>query len=143
MRTSLLPSSILAPLTLTRSQHADLALPFRHRHSDPSEATPSSLGHGVHGAPAGEEARGLTHEDVGRHKELDGEQMRASGEGDVASVVDRKPGATGGEGDLASDLDRKKAEQAPAREQRGEERRGEVDVQAVLKDRRAPAGTAS
>lgn len=38
-------------------------------------------GAGVHGAPAGEESKGLTEEDVGRHKELDGEQMAAPGEG--------------------------------------------------------------
>lgn len=69
--------------------------------------------------------------------------MRAPGEGDVAAVVDRKPGATGGERDLASDLDRKKAEQAPERETKKEERKEKVDVQSVLKDRQAPAGTAS
>ena len=44
-------------------------------------------GAGVHGAPAGEEAKGLTSEDVGRHKELDGEQMAAPGEGKVAEAV--------------------------------------------------------
>lgn len=76
------------------------------------EATPSSLGYGIHGAPAGEERFGRTaavveQEEQGGHRgELDGEQMRASGEGDVASVVRRKPGATGEQPDLASDLDR-------------------------------------
>ena len=71
------------------------------------EATPSSLGYGVHGAGPGEEQHGETHESVGRNKELDGDtQMRASGEGDVNEVVGRKPGATGGQSDMASDLDR-------------------------------------
>lgn len=70
------------------------------------EATPSSLGRGIHGAPPGEEAHGGTHESVGRHNELDGEQMRAPGEGDVADIVDKKPGATGEQVDLAADLDR-------------------------------------
>ena len=44
-------------------------------------------GAGIHGAPAGEERKGLTNEDVGRHKELDGEQMAAPGEGRVAAAV--------------------------------------------------------
>ncbi|KAH7086700.1 hypothetical protein FB567DRAFT_49318 [Paraphoma chrysanthemicola] len=75
-------------------------------------------GAGIHGAPAGEEAKGLTEEDVGRHNELNGEQMRASGEGDVAAAVakgGKGQGGGGAEPDLASDLDRKKAEQADAR----------------------------
>lgn len=66
-------------------------------------------GAGVHGAPAGEEARGLTHEDVGRHNELDGEQMAAPGEGKVAAAVRQGGKGMGGGGeqpDLASDLDR-------------------------------------
>jgi hypothetical protein len=66
-------------------------------------------GGGVHGAPAGEEAKGLTEEDVGRHNELDGAQMAASGEGDVAAAVakgGKGQGGGGAEPDLASDLDR-------------------------------------
>ncbi|KAK8079155.1 hypothetical protein PG994_002962 [Apiospora phragmitis] len=78
---------------------------------------PSSLGYGVRGAPAGEESRGRTEEDVGRHNELDGEQMVAgAGEGRVADAVEHKSGATGSEPDLLADLDRKKAEQASKRE---------------------------
>jgi len=79
---------------------------------------------------------------MGRHNELDGAQMRASGEGQVADVVDRKPGATGGEESLTSDLDRKKAEQAPAREAVKEERKEKVDVAGILANRSGPAGTA-
>ncbi|KAL5121258.1 hypothetical protein ACEQ8H_000726 [Pleosporales sp. CAS-2024a] len=74
---------------------------------------------GRHGAPPGEEANGLTEADVGRHKELDGEQMAAAGEGDVAAAVAKRgkgQGGGGAEPDLASDLDRKKAEQAQARD---------------------------
>jgi len=67
--------------------------------------------------------------------------MRASGEGDVKDVVDRKPGATGGEHSLTSDLDRKKAEQAPAREAIKEERREEVDVAGILANRGGPASS--
>ncbi len=66
-------------------------------------------GTGIHGAPAGEEAKGLTEEDVGRHNELDGAQMAAPGEGEVAEKVRRGGVGLGGGGeepDLASDLDR-------------------------------------
>ncbi|KAI3316625.1 hypothetical protein HD806DRAFT_517151 [Xylariaceae sp. AK1471] len=85
------------------------------RSSGTQDAVPSSLGRGMHGAPAGEEQFGRTQEEVGRHRELDGDQMRAPGEGDVADAVRRKPGASGSQPDLASDLDRKKREQADAR----------------------------
>ncbi|KAF9699790.1 hypothetical protein EKO04_002208 [Ascochyta lentis] len=86
-------------------------------------------GAGVHGAPAGEEAKGLTHEDVGRHNELDGQQMAAPGEGKVAAAVaqgGKGMGGGGSEPDLASDLDRKKAEQAEAREAVKQDRAGGV-----------------
>ena len=66
-------------------------------------------GAGVHGAPAGEERKGLTNEDVGRNKELDGELMAAPGEGKVADAVakgGKGMGGGGSEPDLASDLDR-------------------------------------
>ncbi|KAI1806633.1 hypothetical protein F4811DRAFT_509777 [Daldinia bambusicola] len=80
--------------------------PFGGKPSGIGDAVPSSLGYGVRGAPAGEERHGRTEEQVGRSRELEGEQMRAPGEGDVASAVERKPGAGGSEPDLASDLDR-------------------------------------
>lgn len=108
-------------------------------HGSDREPVPTSLGRGVHGAPPGEEAKGLTAEDVGAHNELDGEQMRASGEGDVAAAVDAKRGATGAQPDLASDLDRKKAQQAPMREHVKEQRAQEVDVGGVLGQRGGPA----
>lgn len=66
-------------------------------------------GGGIHGAPEGEESKGLTHEDVGRHKELDGEQMAMPGEGRVADAVrqgGKGQGGGGAEPDMASDLDR-------------------------------------
>mgnify|MGYP003624093566 CR=1 FL=1 len=66
-------------------------------------------GAGIHGAPAGEESKGLTKEDVGRHNELDGAQMSAPGEGDVAAAVaqgGKGQGGGGAEPDMASDLDR-------------------------------------
>lgn len=73
------------------------------------DATPTSLGRGVRGAPRGEEAKGLGEEDVGRHTELDGEQMAAPGEGRVRDAVvgeGEKTGASGGERGLETDLDR-------------------------------------
>ncbi|KAI2471059.1 hypothetical protein F4781DRAFT_151062 [Annulohypoxylon bovei var. microspora] len=88
-----------------------------------ADATPSSLGYGIHGAPAGEERYGRTQEQVGRAQELEGEQMRAPGEGDVAGAVERKSGAAGEQPDLAGDLDRKKREQASMREAVKEQRR--------------------
>ncbi|CAJ2513940.1 Uu.00g020590.m01.CDS01 [Anthostomella pinea] len=115
------------PAEKSAAQHHHQGKPVDERlpsqPSDIKDATPSSLGRGVRGAPAGEEKFGRSHEDVGRHNELEGEQMRASGEGDVANVVDRKPGATGSQPDLASDLDRKKHEQASAREAIKEDRK--------------------
>lgn len=70
------------------------------------DATGSSLGRGIHGAPPGEEVNGETNSQDIQARELDGQQMGASGEGAVRDVVDKKPGATGGQDDMASDLDR-------------------------------------
>jgi hypothetical protein len=89
----------------------------------------------VRGAPAGEEAKGQTHESVGRNKELDGEQMAAPGEGKVADIVERKPGASGAQPDLAADIDRKKEEQREAREELEAPDKEKVDVAAVLNSR--------
>jgi len=62
----------------------------------------------------------------------EGEQMRAAGEGDIASAQDTKHGF-GEQGDLASGLDRKKDEQAKIKEARGYgEESGEVDVQGAI-----------
>ncbi|KAF2013233.1 hypothetical protein BU24DRAFT_452178 [Aaosphaeria arxii CBS 175.79] len=111
--------------------------------SSTDDATPSSLGRGVRGAGPGEEAKGLSDEDVGRHRELDGEQMAAPGEGRVADAVAGRGGLGGNLGgggeqpDFVADLDRllmegfvywKKAEQAEAREAIKQQRaRGAVD----------------
>ncbi|KAH6637854.1 hypothetical protein C7974DRAFT_411313 [Boeremia exigua] len=84
-------------------------------------------GAGVHGAPPGEESKGLSHEDVGRHRELDGEQMAAPGEGRVAEAVRKGGEGMGGGGSepsFTSDLDRKKAEQQEAREAIKQDRAG-------------------
>jgi len=106
------------------------------------QAQPTALGRGVRGAGPGEEVLGKTHEDVGRHRELDGQQMAAPGEGDVYQAVEGKhgkQGATGEQEDLASDLERKKAEQAPAREAIKRRREHDVDVGGILGQRGGPA----
>lgn len=79
----------------------DQRVPSTHS-GDP---VPSSLGRGVRGAGPGEESKGYTQEDF-ESQDLEGQQMRAPGEGEVATAVGGKPGASGGEGDFASDLDR-------------------------------------
>nr|POF12802.1 hypothetical protein CFP56_09953 [Quercus suber] len=120
------------------SRPVDRRVP-QEQNASVNDATPSSLGYGVRGAPPGEEAAGRTEADVSRARENDGEQMRAPGEGEIASAVDRKPGAGGEEQGLEKDLERKKAEQAPAREQVQAEQKKELDVAGVLGQRGGPA----
>lgn len=119
-----------------RKTYSDTRVPQEQSSQD--QAVPTAVARGVRGAPEGEEAKGLTHEDVGRHKELDAQQMAMPGEGRVAEAVDEKPGATGSEESFTSDLERKKAEQAPAREAIKEEREKNVDVGGILGQRGAP-----
>lgn len=73
------------------------------------EAVPSALGRGVRGAGPGEEAEGKAEEEVGRHNELDADQMAAPGEGAVRDAVEGKDGRKGASGqqeDLAADMER-------------------------------------
>ncbi|OJD32860.1 uncharacterized protein BKCO1_3500053 [Diplodia corticola] len=122
----------------------DRRVPTKQTTAD-DEATASSLGRGVRkpGA-AGEEAKGLRDEDVGRHRELDAQQMAAPGEGRVAAAVrggedGMKTGSGGVEPGLETDLERKKAEQAPLRDAIKEERQHNVDVGGVLGQTGGPA----
>ena len=66
--------------------------------------------------------------------DLEGEQMRAAGDGDIAAAQDGKHGF-GEQASLTSGLDRKKAEQAEMKDERrggrGSGGKG-VDVQGVL-----------
>ena len=60
-----------------------------------------------------------------QQEDLDGEQMRAPGEGEIMNSQLNKENAVWGEQDsLTSDLDRKKAEKKGAREDMKEQRRG-------------------
>ncbi|KAF2232313.1 hypothetical protein EV356DRAFT_256241 [Viridothelium virens] len=104
-------------------------------------AVPTSMARGVRGSGPGEESKGLSEEDVGRHRELDAEQMGAPGEGKVYEAIagEGLGGRTGGQEGFESDLDRKKAEQAPLREAVQQERQKNVDVGGVLGQRGGPA----
>ena len=104
-----------------------------------NDATPTPVAYGVRGAPPGEEAKGFTQEEYGRHTELDAEQMAAPGEGKINAAVQEKPGASGKQPGLESDIEKKKAEQAPAREAIEAEKQQEVDVAGVLGQRGGPA----
>lgn len=93
--------------TKPHSQPGDQKIPQKQASED--EAQPWAQGRGIRGAPAGEEAKGKTEEDVGRHNELDGEQMAMPGEGRVADAVAGRGGGgnVGGEQEsLTADLDR-------------------------------------
>lgn len=138
-----LPQCISQPDRLTLpflqlTHDSDKRIPAEQAHSQ-SEATPTSVARGIRGAPPGEETKGETHESVGRNQELDAQQMAAPGEGKVADVVDKKPGASGAAPDLASDLDRKKEEQKEARDEIKSQKKEEVDVAGVLGQRGGPA----
>jgi len=63
-------------------------------------------------------------------EDLEGEQMRAAGEGEVmeAQIGKREKGGWGEEGSLTSDLDRKKEEQREKREAVKAEREEGMDV---------------
>ncbi|MCJ1463910.1 hypothetical protein MMC07_002519 [Pseudocyphellaria aurata] len=91
------------------------------------DATPSSLGYGVRddSGDRGDELGGPA-------SNLDGEQMRAAGEGEIYKAQQEKTGF-GEQGDLAAGLDRKREEQDRIKEERGEKGgEGEVDVEAAV-----------
>ncbi|MCJ1287961.1 hypothetical protein MMC26_007314 [Xylographa opegraphella] len=107
----------------------DIPIPSTHD----SEATPSSLGIGAR------DASGDKGEEIGpAASNLDGEQMRATGEGDVYKQQFSKSGF-GEQDDLAGDLDRKKAEQASARAEVKSQRKDDVDVGGALGNRVGPS----
>jgi hypothetical protein len=78
------------------------------------------MGHGDHPTDNADESNvSLPKSKVGPQQEdLDGEQMRAPGEGEVMnSQFDKKNAGWGEQDSMTSDLDRQKAEQKGAREQ--------------------------
>lgn len=78
------------------------------------EATPSSLAKGGHGERDDPNILGSD-----PTSSLEGEQMRAPGEGDIARANENVTGF-GEQGDLVADMDRKRAEQDQIKEQRQE-----------------------
>ncbi|KAL8840260.1 MAG: hypothetical protein Q9176_003952 [Flavoplaca citrina] len=114
--------------TIDKRERGDAPVPSSHGEGP----TPSSLGYGAR------DSRGDTGESMGEPvSSLTGEQMRAPGEGDVASAQDRKHGF-GEQADLASGLDRKKEEQQQRLDDRyngaasGKGGPGGVDVQNAI-----------
>ncbi|KAI4226216.1 MAG: hypothetical protein L6R36_003352 [Xanthoria steineri] len=114
--------------TIDKRQRGDAPVPSSHGEGP----TPSSLGYGARdssgdaGESKGEPVSSLT-----------GEQMRAPGEGDIASAQDNKH-AFGEQADLASGLDRKKEEQQQRLEDRynggssGKGGPGGIDVESAI-----------
>ncbi|KAL9607884.1 MAG: hypothetical protein Q9167_007247 [Letrouitia subvulpina] len=112
-----------------RRERGDVPVPSRHNEA----AVPSSLGYGVRD----------DRDDAGESKgppvsDLEGEQMRAPGEGDIAQAQQTKQGF-GEQPDLASDLDKKKESQQKRLQERGYGNEaensgslGEVDVESVV-----------
>ncbi|KAL9597851.1 MAG: hypothetical protein Q9219_004872 [cf. Caloplaca sp. 3 TL-2023] len=114
--------------TIEQRERGDVPVPSSHGQGP----TPSSLGYGVRDSSGdAAESRG------GPVSSLEGEQMRAAGEGDIASAQDKKHGF-GEQADLASDLDRKKSEQQERLQDRysggssGKGGPGGVDVESAL-----------
>ncbi|TVY71287.1 hypothetical protein LSUE1_G004932 [Lachnellula suecica] len=64
-----------------------------------------------------------------QNEDLDGEQMRAPGEGEIMDAqFDKRNAGWGEQGSLTSDLDRQKAEQKGAREEIKAQRQGGANV---------------
>lgn len=105
---------------------------------DPSDGTPSmsagsatAAGHGDHPKDHADDSNAiLSSSKIGpQNEDLEGEQMRAPGEGDVMNAQFNKKNAGWGEqNSLTSDLDRKKAEQTEAREETKSSREHGEDV---------------
>jgi len=115
---------------MDQRQRGDLPVPSQH----PDSATPTAMAQGVR-----DDSQDKGESLGSAASNLDGEQMRAPGEGEIYEKQFNKTGF-GEQKDMASDLDRKKAEQAGAREEIKEQRQQNVDVGGVLGDRLGPAG---
>lgn len=96
-----------------------------------SVGSATAAGHGDHPVDNADESNvTMPGSKVGPQQEdLDGEQMRASGEGEVMHAqLDKKNAGWGEEGSYTSDLDRQKAEQQEAREAIKSARQAGVNV---------------
>lgn len=97
------------------------------------------MARGIRGAGPGEDPSTLSDQDKGLSADVEAQQMRAPGEGEVAEAVQNPSGGGGGQPGLESDLERKKREQAPLRREMKEVGEREVDVGGVLGQRGGPA----
>lgn len=98
------------------------------------------MARGVRGAGQGEDPNSLTSQEQGLSADVEAQQMRAPGEGEIASAVKgSQSGAAGGEPGMETDLDRKKREQAGARQEQQAKESKEVDVGGILGQRGGPA----
>lgn len=89
------------------------------------------MGHGQHPKDNADESNvTLPKSKIGPQQEdLDGEQMRAQGEGEVmAAQLDKKNAGWGEQDSMTSDLDKQKAEQEGAREQVKQARKAGASV---------------
>ncbi|KAB8292420.1 hypothetical protein EYC80_008148 [Monilinia laxa] len=111
-----------------------------------SVGSATAMGHGEHPKDKADDSNArLPSSKVGPQQEdLDGEQMRASGEGEVIGAqFDKKNAGWGEEGSYTSDLDRKKADQKEAREKIKSQREQGIDVDGGAGGRLANEGLAS
>jgi hypothetical protein len=84
-----------------------------------SVGSATAAGHGQHPRDLADDSNAtLSGSKIGpQNEDLEGEQMRASGEGEIMNAQFNKNNAGWGEqGSMTSDLDRQKAEQKDARE---------------------------
>ena len=96
-----------------------------------SVGSATAMGHGQHPKDTGDDSNAvLPGSKVGPQQEdLDGEQMRASGEGEVMDAqFDKKNAGWGEQGSLTSALDRQKEEQRAAREDIKAQRQRGINV---------------
>ena len=116
-----------------RTSTSGHAVDKRHAHDVPSqhseEPTSTSLGYGDTG-PLKEKDISESNKMNYANSELDGEQMRAPGEGEVAEAV-RTGGGGGhaGEGSLTANMDQKAAEHKEILHERGERTGAEIEAE--------------
>lgn len=118
-----------------------------------SSATPAysvgsatAAGHGDHPRDNADDSNAtLSGSKVGpQNEDLNGEQMRAPGEGEIMNAqFDKKNAGWGEQNSLTSDLDRQKAEQKEARENIQAQRRGGANVDGGAGNRTENEGLGS
>lgn len=102
-------------------------VPSQHN-ADP---TPTSLGAGDTGPLKERDISESDKQNYSKNSDLDGEQMRAPGEGEVSEAVHNKPGGGfGGEKSLTEDIDRQANEHADELHKRGERTGKEIEEEA-------------